>query len=313
MAGVQQEAVVARIARSQQGIVSASQLAAAGFGPNATGRRVAGGWLVRRHAGVYQLGVHCGPLGDEMAALMACGAGSVLGHWASMAVFDVRGREGRPVDVLVPRDFAGQLDGVRRHVTRWLAPGDVVERHGMPVTVPARTLLDLAARISQRELERLVEDTQVRRLTSVGELQAMVERGAGRRGVRKLRAIVEELDEPLFTRSEAERLLLATVRAANLPLPRTNVRVAGLEVDALWPEQRLVVEVDGFAVHGTRVAFERDRRRDARLLLAGYRVIRLTWRQLTRERSSVVGLLRSALGTETKIVPLRRERSSSRR
>jgi very-short-patch-repair endonuclease len=313
MASAQQEAVVARIARSQQGIVSASQLAAAGFGPNAIARRVAGGWLVRRHAGVYQLGVHGGPFGDEMAAFMACGPGSVLGHWASMAVFEVRGRDGRPVDVLVPRDFAGQLDGVRRHVTRWLAPGDVVERHGMPVTVPARTLLDLAATISQRELERLVEDTQVRRLTSVGELQAMVERGAGRRGVRKLRAIVEELDEPLFTRSEAERLLLATVRAANLPLPRTNVRVAGLEVDAVWPEQRLVIEVDGFAVHGTRVAFERDRRRDARLLLAGYRVIRLTWRQLTRERSSVIVLLRSALGTETKIVPFRREGSSSRR
>ena len=312
MAGVEEEVAVARIASVQQGMVTARQLAAAGFGPNAVARRVTGGWLVRRHAGVYQLGVHGGPLGDETAALMACGPGSVLGHWASMAVFDVRDRAGRPVDVLVQRDFSGRLDGVRRHVTRWLAPGDVVQRHRLPVTVPARTLLDLAATASRRELERLVEDTQVRRLTSVGELQAMVERGAGRRGVRSLRAIVADLDEPMLTRSEAERLLLAAVRTAGRPLPRTNVRVAGLEVDAVWLEQRLIVEVDGFAFHGTRAAFERDRRRDARLLLAGFRVIRLTWRQLVRERSHVVVLLRTALSAETKIVPLGREGSTSR-
>ena len=313
VAGVEAEAAVARIAAAQQGIVSVRQLAAAGFGANAIARRVAGGWLVRRHPGVYQLGVHGGPFGDEMAALFASGPGAVLGHLAAVALFEVRDRAGRPVDVLVPRDFAGRLDGVERHVTRWLPPGDVVVRHGMPVTTPARTLLDLAATTPRRELERLVEETQVLRLASHAELLAIIERGAGRRGVRKLRAIVSDLDEPTFTRSEAERLLLEVVRAGGLPLPQTNVRLAGLEVDALWPEQRLVVEVDGYAFHGTRAAFERDRRRDARLLLAGYRVIRLTWRQLTRERRAVIALLRTALCAETQIVPLRRERSWSRR
>src|SRR5688572_26704097 len=118
MAGVEAEAAVARIAAVQQGIVSSRQLVAAGFGANAIARRVAGGWLVRRHPGVYQVGVHGGPFSDEMVA----------------------------------------LPGVRRHVTRWLPPGDIVERRGLPVTTPARTLLDLAATTSRRDLERLVEE-----------------------------------------------------------------------------------------------------------------------------------------------------------
>lgn len=313
MAGVAEEAAVARVAAAQQGMVSLEQLTAAGFGPNAIARRVAGGWLVRRHHCVYQVGVHGGRFGEEAAALLACGSVAVLSGWASVAVFELSDRGGRPVDVLVPHDFEGHPAGVRRHVTRWLAPGDVVERHGMRVTIPARALLDLSATTPRRELERLVEEAQVRKLASHSELMAMVERGAGRRGVRTLRAIVSSLDEPLLTRSEAERLLLDLVRGAGLPLPRTNARIAGLEVDAVWPEQRLVVEVDGYAFHGTRAAFERDRRRDARLLMAGYRVIRLTWRQLTRERRRVIALLRGALLTETKFGPARREGSSSRR
>lgn len=295
MAGADQEAAVARLASVRQGMVTTRQLMDAGFGRNAITRRVAGGWLIRRHTGVYQLGVHAGPYGDEMAALLACGSGAVLCRWASTAVFDLCARGDQPVDVMVPVDFAGHPVGVRRHCSRRLPPGDVVERYGMPVTTPARTLLDLAATTPRRQLERLVEEAQVKRLASYGELLAVVERGSGRRGVGKLRDIVALLDAPSFTRSEAERRLLDLVRAAGLPAPRTNVCVVGVEVDALWPERRLVVEVDGYAFHGTRAAFERDRRRDARLLVAGYRVIRLTWRQLTREPRQVIGLLTAAL------------------
>jgi hypothetical protein len=223
-----------------------------------------------------------------MAALLACGPDATLGGWASVAVFELRERAGKPVDVLVPHGFKGHPEGVRRHERARLAPGDVVLRHGMRVTVPARTLLDLAATTPRRELERLVEEAQVRRLLSHGELTAMVARGAGRRGVRTLRAIAADLGEPLLTRSEAERVLIDIVRGAGLPVPRTNVRLAG-------------VEVDGYAFHGTRAAFERDRRRDARLLLAGYRVIRLTWRQLTREPRQVAALLRAALRERDRI------------
>jgi very-short-patch-repair endonuclease len=97
--------------------------------------------------------------------------------------------------------------------------------------------------------------------------------------------------EPRLTRSEAERRLVKLVRAARLPLPVTNTRLAGWEVDAFWPRHRVVVEVDGYAYHGNRAAFERDRRKDAALVAAGYRVVRITWRQLADEPHAVVALL----------------------
>jgi very-short-patch-repair endonuclease len=99
------------------------------------------------------------------------------------------------------------------------------------------------------------------------------------------------IEEPQITRSEGERRLRALIRAARLSRPHTNTSVGGWEVDAVWQAQRLVVEVDGFAYHGNRAAFERDRRRDAALVAAGYRVIRITWRQLVDEPHAVVALL----------------------
>jgi very-short-patch-repair endonuclease len=185
--------------------------------------------------------------------------------------------------------------GLRAHRVTALAPEDVVERHGLRVTSPARTLLDIASSIPTAELERVVEQAQVQRLVTRADLLDVLRRGAGRPGTRRLRTVVGPDDEPAFTRSEAERLLLALVRAAGLPAPRTNVRVAGLEVDAVWAQQRLVVEVDGWSYHRTRAAFERDRRRDGRLLVAGYRVLRITWRQLTRERERVIAMLAAVL------------------
>ena len=296
MAGVAEEAAVAALAAQRQGMVTTEDLLAAGFSRGAIARRVAGGWLVRRHRGVYQLGVFAGPYGTFMAALLACGPGTVLSHWAAAALWGLRAwREGL-VDVSMPGGIPGSRAGIRRHRAGGLHPGDIVIRHGMRVTTPARTLLDLAAVTPRRELERLVEEAQVQRLVTRGELLAMVHRGAGRPGVTLLREIVGADDEPSFTRSEAERRLVELIRAAGLPRPRTNVRIDGLEVDAAWPAQRLVVEVDGFAYHGiTRTAFERDRRRDGQLLLAGYRVVRVTWLMLVREPERVIALVAAAL------------------
>ena len=96
---------------------------------------------------------------------------------------------------------------------------------------------------------------------------------------------------PSLTRSQAERRLLELVRTAGLPSPETNVRVAGFEVDMLWRAPRLVVEVDGYAFHGSRAAFERDRRKDAALLAAGLRVARLSWRQIVDESEATAELL----------------------
>ncbi|MEA2146851.1 MAG: hypothetical protein QOG59_2438, partial [Solirubrobacteraceae bacterium] len=120
-------------------------------------------------------------------------------------------------------------------------------------------------------------------------------RGPRRTGAAALRTLLDTLDGPQITRSAAERVLLRLLREAGLPAPRTNVRVAGSVVDAFWPEHNLIVEIDGFAVHGHRAAFERDRARGQALLAAGYRVMRITWRQLVQQPSLVVANLAAAL------------------
>ena len=130
---------------------------------------------------------------------------------------------------------------------------DAAVQDGLPLTTPARTLHDLAGCLGQHE----------RRSTTTLEL----------------------------TRSAAERRLLALIRQARLPRPETNVRVQGYEVDLLWRRQRLIVEVDGFAYHSTRHAFERDRARDATLQAAGYRVVRITWRQIVNDSHALVAQL----------------------
>jgi very-short-patch-repair endonuclease len=288
------ERAIAHRAARQHGIVTTAQLEAAGFSGTQLTRRVAGGWLARLHVGVYRLGVFGGPFADEMAALLACGPRAALGRWTSISVFGLAPRPSH-VHVVLEGAAGGRRSGVRSHRTARLPACDVVIRYGLRVTTPARTLLDLAAVTRRDVLERLVEEVMVQRLASNSELHAVIGRGTGRPGVRKLRDIVDFLDEPLFTRSEAEKRLRELVRSAGLPQPRMNVHRAGWEVDAVWDEQRLVVEVDGRKFHSTPARFERDRRKDADLLLAGHRVLRVTWRRLTKEPRQVVAILAAAL------------------
>jgi very-short-patch-repair endonuclease len=176
---------------------------------------------------------------------------------------------------------------------------EVVRRHGIAVTTAARTLLDVAPQLDRRELARAVEEAQVQALATRTQLEALVARSGGHRGVGALAAAVAACDEPRFTRSRAERRLLELVRRARLPEPAANARVGRLEVDALWPAQRLVVEVDGWRFHSSRAAFERDRERDAELQAAGFRVARVTWRQLVSEPEAVVARLAAALAFGT--------------
>lgn len=292
-------------------MITSAQLERAGFGPNALSRRVDGEWLVRVHIGVYRLGPFGGPFGEEMAALLASGERAVISHWSATGVFALRPRVVAPVDVTLVGGLAGQRPGIRPHRASSLPAGDVVLRHGLRVTTPARTLLDLAATAPRDVLERLTEEAQVQRLVSPGELAATVQRGTGRPGVAKLRAVLDFIDEPLFTRSEAEKRLRALCRSSALPMPRTNVKRAGWEADAVWDRQRLVVEVDGHQFHSTRASFERDRRKDADLMLAGYRVLRITWRRLTREPEQVIATIAAALAA-VPLVPRQEERQGRR-
>jgi len=276
-------------------MITTAQLERAGFGRTQITRRVAGGWLVRVHVGVYRLGPYPGPWGREHAALLACGPDAVLSHWTAARIHALTDRGGTEIHVSIAGRLAGRVAGIRPHRAGALPARDVAVKHGLRVTTPARTLLDLAAMTPRDVLERLTEEAFVQRLVEAGEIRRTVARAAGRPGVRKLREVINLLDEPLFTRSEGEKRLRSLVRSAGLPLPLMNVKRAGWEVDAVWDAQRLVVEVDGRKFHDTAPQFERDRRKDADLVLAGFRVLRFTWRRLTREPAAVVAIIAAAL------------------
>jgi very-short-patch-repair endonuclease len=164
----------------------------------------------------------------------------------------------------------------------------------IPVTNVARTILDLAVTRPAVDVEELLAEVFARKLTSRADLDRLLDRHRGRPGVPVLREILAP-GPPGRIRSEAERRLLALVRAAGLPRPRVNARIDGYEVDFLWPDHRLVVEVDGHAFHSNRPQRERDSRRDQDLAVHGYLVLRVTWRQIDREPEALVARIAALL------------------
>jgi very-short-patch-repair endonuclease len=283
---------VGATATRQRGAISYQQLLAVGLRHSAIGRRAAGDSLYRVYRGVYVVGHKAlAPLAMESAALIACGEGTILSHesaafaWAMLAAYD------GDVHVTVVGGKRRSRQGLRVHQASTAPP--VRRRHGLLVTSPAQTILDLAASQSPH-LEHAFIEGLGQRLFSAGALAKEIERAGPKRGVRAMRALIAA-NESGFTRSKAERKLRALLRAAHLPQPRTNVRLLGYEVDCVWDDQRLVVEFDGYGFHGNRSAFESDRRRDARLAAAGYLVIRVTWLQLTREPYAVLATVAAAL------------------
>jgi very-short-patch-repair endonuclease len=150
--------------------------------------------------------------------------------------------------------------------------------------------------LSLRRLERAVENADRLRLLDISELGRVCEHGQGRKGSGNLRSLLAQYHPLPETRSELERRFLRVCREAGLPPPAVNVPVAGLEVDFLWPAAGLVVELDGYAFHHDRASFERDRRRDATLQAAGYRVVRITHWRLANDAASVVAELGVMLG-----------------
>jgi very-short-patch-repair endonuclease len=182
-----------------------------------------------------------------------------------------------------------------------VAEDERLEVDGIPVTSPFRTVFDLAAVLRLRDLERVFHEAEVRGLRDQVSLPMLLERYPGRRGARNLRTLLEDPEPVGFTRNdfeEAFRLLIASHRIH--PRPRMNAPLALrgriFEIDALWPEERVTVELDSRSVHGTRKRFESDRQRDRILAAEGWRTFRVTWRALREEPDAIAEDLRLALG-----------------
>lgn len=283
------------MAETQRGVVHRDQLLALGLHRSAVARRVASGRLhiiLPRVLAVGHLALPAG--GREMAALLWRGPASVLSHSSAAWILGLRPASAT-VHISSPVGGTASRVGVTTHRLSRLDPVDVEIRNGFRITAASRTLLDLADGESEREFERLVAEARYRRLVSDEQLRNVAARHPRRHGARVVTTLFEAEREPAFTRSEGERAFRDVLKRAGLELPRTNVHVLGFEVDAFWPDTRLVVEVDGYEAHRGRQAFERDRRKAAALEAAGYRVVRVSWRQIKDTPEMVAAVVAAAL------------------
>ncbi|MGK7313523.1 MAG: DUF559 domain-containing protein [Candidatus Longimicrobiales bacterium M2_2A_002] len=289
------DSLVEGLAARQHGVIARTQLLERGVSAREVQYRLETGRLRRLHAGVYAVGPVPGLLQQEMAATLACGRGAVVSHWSAAGCWEIaRRRPGHPVAVSTLRDVRSSDAGIRVFRTTRLRDDETTLRDGLPLTSPARTLFDLAGWAYIGDVERAFSRA-VPTLVTLAEIDVLLERYPRRRGRRRLRALLQTGLSPGLTRSDAEREFLRVVRSGGLPRPATNVVIAGYEVDCLWSDARLVVEIDGRAYHSDARSFEGDRERDAALLAAGYRVMRVTWRQISDQPRPLLVRLAGAL------------------
>ncbi len=276
---------VAELALRQHGAVSLAQLRAVGFEDGAIMYRVRHGRLHRVHRGVYAVGHARLAVRGRMWAATLIDSRAVLSYRSAAAAWDLCAVPGR-LDVTMPPGSRSTPELRVHHVGRLES---TTLDDGLPATTVAQTLRDLAAVEPVARLVRLLARADQLRLLDVAELQFPPRA----RGSRRMRAALDEigLRGGDVTRSELEERFLELVAAAGLPRPAINHVVHGYECDFVWRRQRVVVETDGAATHLTATGFERDRRRDADLTAAGWRVVRFTWRQVTREPDAVAGVL----------------------
>ncbi len=288
--------VVAWVAAQQLGLITRPQLQAAGVARGAIASRLSRNTLFRVHRGVFLVGHPTpAPGAMELAALLACGDGAVVSHRSAAALWGLAAPPVNLVEITVAARSCKTHDRVRVHRAERLDPHDRRLCNGILATSPARTLIDFASDADPEEVERAIAEAHALGLVTEREILAAIERGPNRPGVALIRAVLNSEGGPRMTRSKAERILLALTRSARLPAPVANTVAAGVSVDFLWPEHRVVVEVDGYQFHGHRAAFERDHRKDLVLDAAGYHVIRITWRQLRYEPFVVVAHIACAL------------------
>jgi very-short-patch-repair endonuclease len=290
------------VAERQHGVVSRPQLLGIGMGRRAIASRVERGELHRLHHGVYKVGYRrINRKGRWMAAVLASGSGALLSHRSAARIWSlVPAGDGWP-ELTVPPGYRSRRRGIvcRQSI---VADDERTVIDGIPVTSPFRTVFDLAAVLKLRELERSWHEAEVRGLRDRVSLPMLLERYAGRRGARNLRALLEAGEPVGFTRNDFEEAFVAFVDAHGLRRPRMNgslaLRGRFFEIDALWQDERVAVELDSRSVHGTNKNFESDKQRDRILLAEGWRTLRVTWRQLQDEPEEVAADLRLALGQE---------------
>jgi Transcriptional regulator, AbiEi antitoxin len=251
---------IARLARRQYGVVSRAQLRALDLSESGIAARCRRGALHPLHRGVFAVGhTVLGARARWIAAVLACGPNAVLSHAAAGALWDLRRSEATIVDITVPGTGGRpRRKGIRIHRARNL-DGQTTTKDGIPVTTPARTILDLAATLDRRGIERLLDRAENRRVGDVVSLDALARAQAGHRGAHKLLATLQDHDPgTTLTRSELEERFVKLCRDAGLPKPTVNDHVEALEADFIFKAHNVLVETDSWQQHKSRDSFEND-------------------------------------------------------
>jgi very-short-patch-repair endonuclease len=291
---------IAALADAQHGVVARRQLLALGVGNRAIGDRVAAGLLIPLHRGVFAVGHRRLTIeGRWLAAVLAAGPGAVLSHRDAAALHGMRKPpESRKVSVSTASAAKG-TSALWVHPRRRLDAKDVTTVRAVPVTSPARTLVDIAGMLTAAQLAATLGEADRRGLLDVAAVHRALRRTAGRHGQGHQRLLTalddHEQHGAALLWSELEERFLDLLHSAGLPRPQLNVRVAGLRVDAVWQQQRVVVELDGWAHHKERAAAAWDREKTNRLQLAGYQVLRFMHGDLVRRPNDVAQTIRVAL------------------
>jgi predicted transcriptional regulator of viral defense system len=282
---------IATLASRQHAVIALGELLALGLTESAVRKRHATGRLHRIHTGVYALvpGSLLSREGHWMAAVLACGPTAVLSHRTAAALHDLRPTARANIDVTVPGRSCRRRKGIDVHRSTTVTAADTTIVSGIPCTTVARTMFDLAEVVNRRSVERAFDQAEILEVFDLRSLEDQVARHPTRRAARVVRSVLDEhYIGSTPTRSELEEAFLALCRRLGLPEPGVNRWIDlhdGLPMiwaDFVWPAQRVIVETDGDRFHGTHQARERDPRRDQRAMVAGWRPIRTTWRQVMR-------------------------------
>jgi Transcriptional regulator, AbiEi antitoxin len=268
---------ISAIADRQHGNITLEQLIGLGLNRSQISYRVKLGRLHRVHRGVYSVGRPPRTAFERAsAAVLACGPGAALSHHSALALWDLTPRW--PWSLSVTALCDRRPAGIKVHGSRHLLGRDFRRHNGIRVTSPARTFLDCAPSLSQKALTRAVNEARRRLKLRPADLDDVIRRFPRCPGARRLREFVDAKGGP--TRSGWEDDFPGFCRHFGLPEPVMAANVYGWEVDALFPDEKVIVELDGWEFHSSRESFETDRERDASTLAAGCVTVRLTWERM---------------------------------
>lgn len=225
-----------------------------------------------------------------MAAVLSCGEGAVLSHSSAAALWRIGFEQRSVIELSLPSQSHRRRPGLRIHRRPSLQPRDITTRHGIPVTTPVQTLIDLSLRLDRGGIERVINEADKYDLVHPPGLRKALKRRAGETGVARLRHVLDRRTFRL-TKEELERRFLPLARRAGLSVPLTGRWVNDFEVDFYWPDLGLVVETDGLRYHRTPAEQARDRQRDQAHTAAGLTQLRFTHEQVRYEPEHVRKIL----------------------